>query len=253
MSIITKGIILAGDSGSKLHPLTLGIPKPLIPVYDRPLIYLPIETLTSVGVTDILIITSPRHAAAFKEALGNGERFGAHFSYAVQRLPEGAAQAFTIAEEFVGSSPVCFITGDCVVRGKNLSELLRKALRGAKTGQATVFIQGDTDAEQYGAVELDADGKCAHVVGEPSRQFHYSIIGLGVYPKGVAECARQIQKSERGRYEITDLNGIYHDSQKLCVQMLGWDYEWFDTNSFDSMLALGNYIKTNKNQNQTIW
>lgn len=247
MGIISKGIILAGDSGNKLHPLTLGIPKQLLPVYDKPMIYYPIETLVEVGVKDILIITSPQHVSAFISALGDGAKFDARFTYAVQVSPEGAAQAFTIGEQFLGNDPVCFITGDCILLGKDKKERLQKAMRAAKnSGQATVFVQRDFAPEQYGVVTLDANRKCNVVEGRPSHKDFYSIIGLYVFPKGVSQYAKIIEKSERGRLEITALNQTYFEENKLQVQILGTDFLWFDTNSFDSLQVLNNYIQKTK-------
>lgn len=239
-----KGIILAGDQGSKLYPLTLGIPKQLIPIYDKPMIFYPIEALVEVGVTDIMIITSPRYTSSFINTLGDGSMFAAHFTYATQLNPEGAAQAFTIGEDFLQNESVCFITGDCIILGNDRSNKLRKAIRAAKnSGQATIFVSSGYDPEQYGVARLDANGKCEKVEGKPSSSSHYSITGLYVFPKGVANYAKIIQKSERGRLEVTSLNQVYLDENKLQVQILGSDIKWFDTNSFDSLLTVGNYIR----------
>lgn len=239
-----KGIILAGDQGDRLHPLTLGIPKQLLPIYDKPMIYYPIETLVEVGVRDIMIITSPQHTSAFANTLGDGSRFGAHFTYATQISPEGAAQAFTIGKEFLEKDSVCFITGDCIIMGEDRANKLRKAIRAAKNcGQATIFVCRDSDPEQYGVAILDEKGKCEEVEGIASNPFHYSITGLYVFPKGVADYAKVIEKSERGRLEVTTLNQVYLKENKLQVQILGTDFNWFDTNTFDNLLIVSNYIK----------
>lgn len=244
MGIFSKGIILAGDSGEKLHPLTLGIPKQLLPVYDKPMIYYPIETLVEVGVKDILIITSPHHVSAFISTLGDGSKFDARFTYAVQASPEGAAQAFTIGEQFLENEPVCFITGDCILLGENRKEKLQKAMRAAKnSGHATVFVHRDFDTEQYGVVALDANRKCNAVEGKPSGKNFYSIVGLYVFPKDVSDYAKIIGKSERGRLEVTALNQTYFEKDKLQVQILGTDFLWFDTNTFDSLQVLNSYIQ----------
>lgn len=239
-----KGIILAGDQGDRLFPLTMGIPKQLLPIYDKPMIFYPIETLVEVGIDEILIITSPKHTSSFVNALGEGSRFGAHFTYATQAPPEGAAQAFTIGEEFLAKESVCFITGDCIIFGEDRAAKLSKAIRAAKSsGQATIFVSRDYDPDQYGVAKLDNNGKCIMVEGKASDTVHYSITGLYVFPKGVADYAKVIEKSERGRLEITTLNQMYLNGKKLQVQILGDNFRWFDTNSFDSLLTVSNYIQ----------
>lgn len=250
MSIFSKGIILAGDSGTKLEPLTSGVPKQLLPIYDKPMIYYPIETLAEVGVKDILVIVSPRYISAFIHALGDGSKFGVKFTYAVQASPEGAAQAFMIGEQFLANEPVCFITGDCVLLGKDRKEKLRKAMRAAKnSGQATVFVHSDWVPEQYGVVTVGPNQKIEAVEGKPSNHLFYSITGLYVFPKGVSGYVKIIEKSDRDRLEVTSLNQTYFEKNKLQVQILGKDFLWFDTNSFDSLLVASNYIqKQNKNQ-----
>ena len=249
MSIISKGIILAGDSGDKLHPLTLGIPKQLLPLYDKPMIYYPIELLVGVGVKDILIITSQQHASTFILALGDGSAFGARFTYAVQPKPDGAAQAFMIGEDFLENEPVCFITGDCIIFGKDRNIKLQKAMRAAKnSGQASIFVCRDRDPNQYGVVTLDSEGKCLTIEGKSTKSLYYSITGLYVFPKGVADYAKIIEKSDRGRLELTSLNKTYFEMNKLQVQVLGDDFLWFDTNSFDSLQVVNNYIQKMKNK-----
>lgn len=249
MSIISKGIILAGDSGDKLHPLTLGIPKQLLPLYDKPMIYYPIELLVGVGVKDILIITSQQHASTFILALGDGSAFGVRFTYAVQPKPDGAAQAFMIGEDFLENEPVCFITGDCIIFGKDRNIKLQKAMRAAKnSGQASIFVCRDRDPNQYGVVTLDSEGKCLTIEGKSTKSLYYSITGLYVFPKGVADYAKIIEKSDRGRLEVTSLNKTYFEMNKLQVQVLGDDFLWFDTNSFDSLQVINNYIQKMKKQ-----
>lgn len=239
-----KGIILAGDQGDKLYPLTMGIPKQLLPIYDKPMIFYPIETLVEEGVKDILIITSPNHTSAFVNALGDGSHFGARFTFATQTNPESAVQAFTIGEEFLVKESVCFITGDCIILGEDRVAKLSKAIRAAKSSsQATIFVSRDYDSDQYGVAKLDNNGKCMMVEGTASGFVHYSITGLYVFPKGVADYAKVIEKSERGRLEITTLNQMYLKSNKLQVQILGDNFRWFDTNSFDSLMTVSNYIQ----------
>lgn len=249
MSIFSKGIILAGDSGDRLHPLTLGIPKQLLPLYDKPMIYYPIELLVGVGVKDILIITSQQHASTFIRALGDGSAFCARFTYAVQPKPDGAAQAFMIGEDFLENEPVCFITGDCILFGKDRNIKLQKAMRAAKnSGQASIFVCRDRDPNQYGVVTLDSEGKCLTIEGKSTKSLYYSITGLYVFPKGVADYAKIIEKSDRGRLEVTSLNKTYFEKNKLQVQVLGDDFLWFDTNSFDSLQVINNYIQKMKKQ-----
>lgn len=245
-----KGIILAGDSGEKLFPLTRGIPKQLLPVYDRPMIYFPIDTLVEAGIKDILIITSPQFSNNFISILGDGSSFGARFTYSKQLSPEGAAQALMIGEDFLDKSSVCLITGDCIIIGDDRNVKLRKAIRAAKnSGQATIFVSKDYDPSQYGVVKLDVKGKCEEIQGTPKEMRCYSITGLYVFPKGVSDYARLLEKSERGRYEITSLDQIYLKEEKLQVQVLGENYKWFDTNTIDNLLVISNYLQKQKNKN----
>lgn len=242
-----KGIILAGDSGCKLETLTRGVPKQLLPIYDRPMIYYPIETLVDAGITDILIITSPQYKANFTAALGDGSAFGAHFTFAQQIKPEGSAQAFTIGEEFLAKEPVCLITGDCIILGKDRATKLKKAIRAASnSGQATIFVIRDNDPSQYGIAKLDEKGICKDVNGQTPDNSKYSITGLYVFPKGVANYAKTIEKSERGRYEVTSIQKLFLDANKLQAQTLGNDYLWFDTNTVDNLLKASNYFQKNQ-------
>ncbi len=242
-----KGIILAGESGNRLYPLTRGIPKQLLPVYDQPMIYYPIETLFEVGIKDILIITSPQYTSNFVAALGDGTAFGAHFTYATQASPEGSAQAFTIGADFLAKESVCMITGDCIILGKDRATKLSKAIRAARnSGQATVFVIRENDPLQYGVVKLDAKGKCKVIDGQATNGEKYAITGLYVFPKGVSDYAKMIEKSERGRYEVTSLQKRFLEENKLQVQKLGDDFVWFDTNNPDNILKAGNYIQKMK-------
>lgn len=242
-----KGIILAGDSGNRLNPLTLGIPKQLLPIYDKPMICYPIEVLVEVGITDILIISSPQYAANFKLALGEGASFGAHFTYMSQAVPDGAAKAFTIGKDFVGKDAVCMITGDCIIMGDDRANKLRKAIRAAKnSGQATIFVIRDDDPKQYGVAKLDEKGKVTTIEGQLDDYNKYAIIGLYVFPKGVSDYAQLVEKSERGRFEITSLNNMYLEENKLQVQRLGDDFKWFDTNTIDNLVKVSNYVQKHK-------
>lgn len=244
-----KGIVLSGNSGDRLHPLTLGVPKQLLPIYDKPMVYYPIETLVEVGIKDILIITDPLHLESFVNTLGDGSKFGVRLTYSIQQKPEGAAQAFKIAEDFINDESVCFITGDCIILGDKRAERLRKAIRAAEnSGQSTIFICRDNDPDQYGVVTLGSKGKCEKVEGRPLDSNYYSITGLYVFPKGVADYARVIEKSERGRLEVVSINQAYLKASKLQAQILGTEFRWFDTNSFDSLLTVSKFIQQQKNK-----
>lgn len=239
-----KGIILAGEQDDRLNPLTLGIPKQLLPIYDKPMIFYPIETLVEVGIEDILIITAPQYITAFSKTLGDGSCFGAHFSYAVQNKPEGAAQAFTIGEDFMNDDAVCLITGDCIIIGNNRSHAMRKAIKAAqKSGHATIFVAEDSDPNQYGVLRFDKEQRRQSIECRSSSHIHYSITGLYVFPRGVAEYAKVMEKSERNRYEVTTLNQAYLKENKLQIQFLGDNFRWLDTNTFDNLLIASNYIK----------
>ena len=239
-----KGIILAGNAGNRLHPLTLGIPKQLLPIYDKPMIYYPIETLVEVGITDIMIITDPLYTTSFVNTLGDGSKFGASFTYTTQQNPEGGAHAIKIAEDFLRNDSVCFITGDCIILGDKRATKLHKAIRAAEiSGQSTIFICIDNDPNQYGVVNLDAKGKCEKVEGKPSESGYYSITGLYVFPKGVTDYAKVVEKSERGRLEIVSINQAYLNANKLQAQILGSDFHWFDTNTFDNILTICKYVQ----------
>ena len=242
-----KGIILAGDSGCNLHPLTLGIPKQLLPLYDRPMICYPIETLVEAGIKDILIITSPQHTSNFVSALGDGSAFGAQFTFATQVTPEGSAQALTIAEDFLAKEPVCMITGDCIIFGERRKEKLGKAIRAAKnSGQATIFIVRDDDPSQYGVAKLDDKGKCIGIEGKITDSNKYAITGLYVFPKGVANYAKLVGKSERGRYEVTTIQQKYLVEDKLQIQKLDSGYVWLDTSTIDNLLRASIFIQNKK-------
>lgn len=239
-----KGIILAGYSGDKLHPLTLGIPKQLLPIYNKPMIYYAIETLVEVGIKDILVITEPKYLQAFVNALIPNCLYDVKFTFATQSAPEGMAQALTIGETFIQKEGVCFITGDCIILGKKRTERIKKAIRAAElSGQSTIFVSRDYYPDQYGIAKLDEKGKCKEIEGKAIDRSFYSITGLYVFPKGVSDYAKVIEKSERGRLEMTSLNQAYFEENKLQVQKLGEDFKWFDTNTHDSILKASLYIQ----------
>ena len=239
-----KGIILAGDSGTSLHPLTLGIPKQLLPIYDKPMIYYPLQTLVQSGVKDILIITSKEDQSLFLRALGNGQSFGVHLSYAWQEKPEGIAQAIMIGQDFIGNDALCLVTGDTIILGESLQRDLSKAYKAAeKSGNATIFIEEDYDPNQYGMVVLGKKGETPEITGVSDKPNYYSITGLYVFPNSVLKHVFNIEKSERQRYEITSVSQIFNHQNKLRIQKLSSDCVWLDTSSFDSILKSSLYMQ----------
>lgn len=242
-----KAIILAGESGTRLHPLTQGIPKPLLPIYDRPMIYYPIETLTTAGVTEILIITAPQYVTMFQQALGDGSKFNATFIFVTQSEPKGIAEALTIGKDFIGDSSVILITGDTLFVGEDISMQINKAIRAIRcSGSATIFVKRDPDEEQYGKVLLNRMGKWATIVGTSDAFSSSSITGLYIFPNNAVERASNLNKSERGRYEITDIINQYLIEKKLQIITLGPGITWLDTNSYESLLRASQYIYLKK-------
>lgn len=226
-----KGIVLSGDSGSRLYPLTLGIPKQFLPIYNRPMVYYPIETLVKAGVTDILLVTTREHQSAFVKYLGDGQELGCRISYAIQDEPKGIAEALMIGKPFIGKDAVCLITGDTLFLG-NISSCLAKAIRAVKkSGNATIFVSREMDPGQYGKLMTGHT-----IVGDSEERYFKSITGLYVFPKGVAQKIRNVQPSERGLLEITSVSLLYQAEEKLQIQELPSDCQWLDTNSFDNLL-----------------
>lgn len=237
-----KGIVLAGGSGTRLHPLTISVSKQLMPVYDKPMIYYPIATLMLAGIRDILIITTPRDQAAYHDLLGDGERWGVSFHYAVQPSPDGLAQAFLIGEEFIGPDPACLILGDNIYYGQGLSALLRRAT--ARERGATVFGYYVRDPEHYGVVSFDAQGRAVHIEEKPQRpRSNYAVTGLYFYGNDVVAAAKTIRPSARGELEITDLNRLYLERGELNVELLGRGYAWLDTGTHESLLAAAHFVQ----------
>ena len=233
-----KGIILAGDSGTGLHPLTLGVPKQLLPLYNKPMIYIPLAVLVESGVTDILIITAKEYKETFYHALGDGSAFGVNLFYSYQEKPEGIAQAIMIGQDFIGNDSVCLVTGDTIIIGESLQKSLAKAYKTAeKSGNATIFVDNDYDPQQYGVVVLGKNGKADEITGKSKRSnYYYSITGLYVFPNSVLKYIFSIEKSERNRYEITSVSKVFHDKNMLQIQKLPSDCFWLDTNSFDNIV-----------------
>ena len=239
-----KGIILAGDSGSRLHPLTLSVPKQLLPVYDKPMVYYPINTLVQAGVKDILVITSKEYQASFQKSLVGVIDKEVHLSYACQESPEGVAQAIMIGQDFIGEDSLCLITGDTLIFGTSLDKQLDKAFKAAeKSGQATIFVDQDYDPNQYGVVVLGNKENDTEILGKSNKPNYYSITGLYVFPNIVLKHVFQIEKSERERYEITSVSKVFQKANKLQIQKLAKDCIWLDTSTFDNLLKSSQYIQ----------
>lgn len=239
----TKGIILAGGSGTRLHPLTHVSSKQLLPVYDKPMIYYPLSVLMLAGIRDILIITTPHDAPQFRHLLGDGSQWGMSLSYAEQPKPEGLAQAFIIGRDFVGNDPVCLILGDNIFYGHGLTDSLKRAAR--QTEGATVFGYWVNDPERYGVAEFNAEGQVIGLVEKPPEpRSNYAVTGLYFYDNQVLEMARTLKPSPRGELEITDINSLYLHQQQLRLEKLGRGIAWLDTGTHDSLLKAANFIQT---------
>jgi glucose-1-phosphate thymidylyltransferase len=238
-----KGIILAGGSGTRLYPLTLGVSKQLLPVYDKPMIYYPLSVLMLAGIRDILVITTPADRGQFEALLGDGSPFGVRFSYAEQPKPEGLAQAFMIGRDFVGTDRVALILGDNIFYGHGLTELLAAAR--AQTNGATVFGYEVRDPQRYGVVSFDASGKAVAIEEKPQvPQSNWAVTGLYFYDNAVLDYARLLKPSARGELEITDINSMYLAAGTLTVARMGRGYAWLDTGTFDSLMDAGTYVAT---------
>jgi len=240
-----KGIVLAGGSGTRLYPITKGISKQLIPIFDKPMVYYPISVLMLAGIRDILIISTPQDMPSFKRLLGDGSDFGVHFEYAVQPSPDGLAQAFLIGEKFIGDDSVCLVLGDNIFHGSNFAHMLRQAVEKAENeNMATVFGYRVNDPERYGVVEFDAEGRAVSIEEKPEvPKSNYAVVGLYFYPNKVVEVAKNIKPSARGELEITTVNQRFLDNKELMVQTLGIGFAWLDTGTHDSLSEASTFIE----------
>ncbi len=245
-----KGIILAGGSGTRLYPITKGVSKQLVPIYDKPMIYYPLSVLMLAGIREVLIISTPHDLPRFEDLLGDGSSIGMKFSYVVQPNPDGLAQAFILGEEFIGDSDVCLVLGDNIFYGHGLTDLLAKSVKSAKgEDKATVFGYYVKDPERYGVAEFDKEGNVTSIEEKPKNpKSNYAVIGLYFYPNDVVKKAKNVQPSDRGELEITTLNQDYLVESRLKVELMGRGYAWLDTGTHESLLEASNFIQTIENR-----
>ena len=240
-----KGIVLAGGSGTRLYPITKGVSKQLLPIYDKPMVYYPISVLMLAGIREILIISTPYDIEGFRRLLGDGSDYGVRFEYAVQPKPEGLAQAFTIGAEFIGEDSVCLVLGDNIFHGAGFGPMLREARRVAEEeARATIFGYWVNNPQRYGVAEFDSEGRCISIEEKPQvPKSNYAVVGLYFYPNRVKDVARNIEPSARGEYEITSVNQAFLEVDELSVQTLGRGFAWLDTGTHDSLSEASTYIE----------
>ncbi|MDD2789204.1 MAG: glucose-1-phosphate thymidylyltransferase RfbA [Sulfurimonas sp.] len=245
-----KGIILAGGSGTRLYPITKGVSKQLMPIYDKPMIYYPLSVLMLAGITEVLIISTPKDLPRFEELLGDGSDIGMKFSYVVQPSPDGLAQAFILGADFIGSDDVCLVLGDNIFHGHGLTKLLAASVKNASEDKnATVFGYYVSDPERYGVAEFDEAGNVTSIEEKPTQpKSNYAVVGLYFYPNDVVQKAKQVLPSHRGELEITTLNQDYLNEQRLKVELMGRGYAWLDTGTHESLLEASQFIQTIENR-----